>query len=217
MGFVWPHISTLETRYYWPHSDSDAEKDKTENGTIHQWRYSALSRPFLNIVANDNRRTRKSGNANATWNLPMNSNNPRCLMPRVLQQNTWKSQKVWLYLLNDVNTDDIDLILIQEPCINHLHLTSATPHWSVLYLSQHLSNPKETVLLISTRISSNATQKIEVDSLDMIAVTVKTAHLASAFCSVCCAINEPHNLWEQLRPNSAMTGWEGDILSPYVW
>lgn len=79
-------------------------------------------------------------------------------------------------MLNNTNPEDIDLILIQEPYINHLHLTSATPQWSVLYPSQHLTHPKDTrtVTFISTKLSSDATQQFNVNSSNILTVTIKT-------------------------------------------
>lgn len=75
-----------------------------------------------------------------------------------------------------MNMDDMDICLLQEPPISFLHLTSVTPHWTVIYPTQHERNLGKTcvVTLISTRISSDTIHQIEVDSPDIIAVLTET-------------------------------------------
>ncbi len=95
---------------------------------------------------------------------------------RVLQQNTRKSLTAQMDLLNMTSTDEVDVCIIQEPYINFLHLTSATPHWSVIYPTRHTTHPSDTrvITLISEKMSSDGVQQIDIDSSDLVAISVTT-------------------------------------------
>lgn len=106
----------------------------------------------------------------------MNRNQTAPSTFRILQQNARKSLMTQLDLLNTLSTDDVDICLIQEPYINFIHLTSATPHWIVIYPTRHNTHPSKTrvVTLVNTKISSDGVQKIPVDSSNVVAVTATT-------------------------------------------
>lgn len=74
------------------------------------------------------------------------------------------------------STDDADICLIQELYINFLHLTSATPHWTVFYPTWHSTHPNKTrtIILISNKMSSDSIQQITVDSSDIVAILTET-------------------------------------------
>lgn len=103
----------------------------------------------------------------------MNSKHFTQLMLQVMQQNPRKSLTAQLDFLAMTSTDKVDICLIQEPYINFLHLTSSTPHWTLLYLTCHSTHPQETrtITLISNKISSNSIHQIIVDSSDIIAIS----------------------------------------------
>ncbi|EJF58326.1 hypothetical protein DICSQDRAFT_20212, partial [Dichomitus squalens LYAD-421 SS1] len=69
---------------------------------------------------------------------------------------------------------DFDILAIQEPYIDHLKLTRANPRWTVVYPTGHHDQADKTrsILLINTRISSNAWRPIAVPSPDVSAVTI---------------------------------------------
>lgn len=88
-----------------------------------------------------------------------------------------KSRTAQLDLLNNISTQNFDIILIQEPHIDHLNLKQATLHWRVLYPSKYDKQPQKTraVSLISTKIISDKVQQIKTESSDIVALTISTS------------------------------------------
>ncbi|OBZ69995.1 hypothetical protein A0H81_10500 [Grifola frondosa] len=68
-------------------------------------------------------------------NMPERPNRPTRL--RIWQQNLNKSLDAQLDLLHAANPDNYDLLLLQEPYLDHLNLTRANHHWTVVYPSRH--------------------------------------------------------------------------------
>ncbi|EJF55342.1 hypothetical protein DICSQDRAFT_20244, partial [Dichomitus squalens LYAD-421 SS1] len=82
---------------------------------------------------------------------------------------------------------DYDIIAIQEPFIDHLNLTRANPRWSVVYPTGHHDSGHRTrsIVLVNTRISSNAWHPIKIPSPDVTAVTIvsqqRTVHIFNLY------------------------------------
>ena len=76
---------------------------------------------------------------------------------RFWQQNLNKLLMVQLDMLNQVDHRTTDFIFIQEPHIDHLNLTRANHHWTVVYPSTHHNTPAKTrsVMPISQTILKN--------------------------------------------------------------
>ena len=93
---------------------------------------------------------------------------------RIWQQNVNRSITAQYDLLHSADPRDYDIIAIQEPYIDHLKLTRASPRWAVVYPEGHLDSDHTTrsVLLISTAISSNIWRPIAVPSPDITAITL---------------------------------------------
>ncbi len=72
------------------------------------------------------------------------------------------------------NIDNVDICIIQEPYINFLHLTKVTPHWTVFYPTRHSTHPNKTraITLISNKMSSDGILQIDIDSSDLVAISV---------------------------------------------
>ena len=93
---------------------------------------------------------------------------------RIWQQNVNRSLIAQQDLLHSADPRDYDILAIQEPHIDHLSNTRASPRWSVVYPDHHLDSDQRTrsVILVSTAISSNAWQPISVPSQDVTAITL---------------------------------------------
>ncbi|KAG1784718.1 uncharacterized protein HD556DRAFT_1220279, partial [Suillus plorans] len=78
---------------------------------------------------------------------------------RIWQQNLNMLMMVQASLLNNPNTAEWDIIVIQEPHINFLCNTCANHHWHILYPSQHYTHPLQrtrAITLISTSLDTNS-------------------------------------------------------------
>ena len=96
---------------------------------------------------------------------------------RILQQNVNKSNVAQLDLLNSTNPNDFDVIAIQEPYIDHLKNTRATPHWRVVYPSVRdpdTAPRARSILLINKKLSTNAWSPIRIPHPDITAITITT-------------------------------------------
>ncbi|KJA19537.1 hypothetical protein HYPSUDRAFT_100513, partial [Hypholoma sublateritium FD-334 SS-4] len=74
-------------------------------------------------------------------------------------------------------TKDTDIICIQEPYIDTLGLTRATPGWTVIYPKNHRQTPDSTtrsVILVNNKMSTAAWTQIEINSVDITALQIKT-------------------------------------------
>lgn len=93
---------------------------------------------------------------------------------RIWQQNVNRSLLAQQDLLHSANPRDYDVLAIQEPHIDHLNNTRASPRWVVVYPDTHLNSDQRTrsVILVSTAISSNAWRPINTPSPDVTAITL---------------------------------------------
>ncbi|OBZ78309.1 hypothetical protein A0H81_02654 [Grifola frondosa] len=118
-------------------------------------------------------------------NMPERPNRPTRL--RIWQQNLNKSLDAQLDLLHAANPDNYDLLLLQEPYLDHLNLTRANHHWTVVYPSRHHDDDtrSRSVILVSRKISTGAWVPISIPSPDLTAITILTnsdpVHIFNAY------------------------------------
>ncbi|KII88884.1 hypothetical protein PLICRDRAFT_79777, partial [Plicaturopsis crispa FD-325 SS-3] len=65
-----------------------------------------------------------------------------------------------------------DIVMIQEPHIDHLSLSRASPHWHVLYPTDHLNqaDKSRSLTLINKKYSTNDWTQLPVKCPDVTAV-----------------------------------------------
>lgn len=77
---------------------------------------------------------------------------------QIYQLNMNKSLSAQLELLNSINPDTTDLILIEEPYIDHFNRSCASTHWTIVYPTKHLNSVERTrsIILVNKKISTNS-------------------------------------------------------------
>jgi hypothetical protein len=96
---------------------------------------------------------------------------------RIWQQNCHRSEACQQDVINSCNPEKYDLILIQEPWIDHLKNTRAPTGWSTVYPPTHLLDDAErtrSVIFISPLLAGDACTTIPIDSPDITAVQLET-------------------------------------------
>ncbi|OSC97667.1 hypothetical protein PYCCODRAFT_1345318, partial [Trametes coccinea BRFM310] len=76
---------------------------------------------------------------------------------------------------------DYDILALQEPYLSFLGLTTATPHWRVVYPTPHGAggvSRSRSLLLINRRLSTNAWNPIPIPHPDVTAVTIHAGDTA---------------------------------------
>ena len=115
----------------------------------------------------------------------------------IWQQNVAKSSTAQHDLLAMAHPSNWDIIALQEPYIDHLGLTQANPHWTVIYPSnKNLQNQNRTrsVLLINTRIDSSQIQQINIQNSDITAAKISTNDRAIIIINIYNDINHNGNI-----------------------
>ena len=123
-----------------------------------------------------------SHNPNCTPTTPTSQHSPMNRTAttkffQIWQQNIAKSSMAQHNLLAKAHPSKWDIIVLQEPYLDHLGLTWANSHWTVLYPSnKNLKNQNHTwsILLINTKIDSSQIQQININSSDITAVKITT-------------------------------------------
>ena len=95
---------------------------------------------------------------------------------RIWQQNLNKSLDAQLDLLHKASPDDYDILLLQEPYIDHLKNTRATRHWRVHYPTvrdPETAGRARSVILINARISTDAWSPLVIPHPDVTAISLK--------------------------------------------
>lgn len=97
---------------------------------------------------------------------------------RIWQQNVNKSLNAQLALLHEVTPNDVDLIFLQEPHIDHNKLTRALPAWHVIYPRRHHDYAEKTrsIILVNRRLATNTWTDIEIQSPDITGLTLTLEH-----------------------------------------
>ena len=127
---------------------------------------------------------------------------------RFWQQNLNKSLIAQLDMLNQVDPRTTDFIFIQEPHIDHLNLTRANHHWTVVYPTTHHNMPAKTrsVMLVSRTVSKNNWWQIPITCSDVTAVELTSAAGLVTFYNIYNACNNSdtlsllQNQWSQYEP-----------------
>jgi hypothetical protein len=95
----------------------------------------------------------------------------------IWQQNVAKSSTAQHNLLARADPKEWDIIALQEPYLDHLHLTRANPHWNVIYPSnKNLNNQPHScsIIFLNTNIHSEQTSQISINSSNITAVSIVT-------------------------------------------
>src|SRR5882724_3274422 len=92
----------------------------------------------------------------------------------IQKQNTNKSLIAQLDMLQQLDPEKIDITVVQEPYLDHLHNTHANQHWYTLYPRVHYMAPPKnrSVLLINKRILADSWVQVELGSSDITAVQI---------------------------------------------
>ena len=94
---------------------------------------------------------------------------------QIWQQNVTKSSTAQHDVLAKANPKDWDIIALQELYLDHLGLTRANPHWTVIYPSnknRENQNRPCSIILINTNIASSQIQQINIQSSDITAIQI---------------------------------------------
>ena len=94
---------------------------------------------------------------------------------RIWQQNLNKSPDAQAELIN--NIEHYDIVIIQEPCLDHLNRTRTTSRWRVIYPSTHFRDGSlrtRSVILVNTSLSTGSWTQIELQSADVTALQIIT-------------------------------------------
>ena len=134
---------------------------------------------------------------------------------RIWQQNINKSLLAQQDLINNIRPDDYELILIQEPYMDHNQKTRASSHWRVVYPSTYYTD-------LSAKLNTNSWRQMDVPCGDVTAIQISGDFgLISIFniyndCTHSrnlCALEQYMYLnAQQIRPNpEAHMVWAGDF------
>lgn len=123
----------------------------------------------------------------------------------IWQQNVAKSHMAQQDLLANAEPEDWDIIALQEPYLNHLHLTQASPKWHVIYPSNKGLDSQTctcSIILINTKIHSEQVSQIDIQSTDIMAIQICTNSWTVIIINIYndnthnCAINAISSEWE---------------------
>ena len=94
---------------------------------------------------------------------------------RLLQLNVMKSGPRMEALINDWQTQNLDILAIQEPSITTYRTHVNHSAW-YLYRSTHIDQdiPRRSLLYINKRISTSSHRQLHCDHLDIVAVKLWT-------------------------------------------
>src|SRR5580698_1720821 len=93
---------------------------------------------------------------------------------RIWQQNVNKSLTAQQSLINSIHPNNYDLILLQEPYLDHNRRTRANPNWRVVYPSSYYTDNSaiRAVILVNTKIDTNRWKQINIDNSDLVAIQI---------------------------------------------
>ena len=96
---------------------------------------------------------------------------------RIWQQNVAKSSTAQHNLIGRADPLEWDIIAIQEPYLDHLHLTRASIYWNVIYPSNRGLDSQtctHSIILVNTNIHSKQVSQIGIQSSNVTAVQICT-------------------------------------------
>src|SRR5882672_434169 len=90
----------------------------------------------------------------------------------IRQQNMNRSLVAQSDFLHQLDPNIYDMGAIQEPYLDCLHNSRATPHWFTVYPKEHYSRPEKTrvLLLVNKRIATDAWSQVDFGSSDVTAI-----------------------------------------------
>ena len=93
---------------------------------------------------------------------------------KIIQQNLNKLLIAQLDFLHSINDTKANIIILQEPYIDHLKNTRALLEWYMLYPTTHYKNPKETrtIMLINKKIPTDNWNQLHVGTGDAVAISI---------------------------------------------
>ena len=119
-----------------------------------------------------------------------------------------KSLTATMDLLAKANTDNYDIIAIQEPYINFLGNVRSNPGWYSVYPRTHYINRNKrthSMILISRKMATNSWSTIDIGSPDITAVKVKTQTSSVTIYNLYCDCTHSDSLLDLKRHLQACT------------
>ncbi|KAF5367638.1 hypothetical protein D9615_010583 [Tricholomella constricta] len=122
----------------------------------------------------------RQGTLDHPYPFPMNRRTPKAPGKlRIWQQNVRKSDLAQAAVLNTARPEDWDVIALQEPFLDRLGNTKASPFWTVRYPHHHRrdgSTRSRSILLINSNIATDSYTLLDIPSTDITAVRFNGAH-----------------------------------------
>jgi hypothetical protein len=95
---------------------------------------------------------------------------------KIWQQNVNKSSTCQHDLISSARLakEGIDIVALQEPCINYYRSTVTTKDWTIVYPTTHALEPTKTrsLILIRANIRTDSWKQIDVSTGDVTAVKI---------------------------------------------
>jgi endonuclease/exonuclease/phosphatase family metal-dependent hydrolase len=107
----------------------------------------------------------------------MNGENQQITKLRVRQQNVNKSLTATSEMLAKCSPDQYDILAIQEPHIDFLGNTRATPSWYTVYPDAHFREKEKrtrSMILINKKINTGTWRAVEMGTPDVTAIMIRT-------------------------------------------
>ena len=101
--------------------------------------------------------------------MPDTTNTRETKKLHIWQQNLNRLLEGQIDLLQSLKANDYDIVALQEPHIDFLGCTRANLHWTVIYPTNHLIEPRKTrsVILINHNLSMNNWDGLNIESNDV--------------------------------------------------
>jgi len=124
---------------------------------------------------------------------------------RIWQQNVNQSLIAQLDTLESADPKGYDLILLQEPYVDHLGATRATTYWTVVYPPRHRDAPKRSrsIILVNKRLATSSWTQIDVPSFDISAIQLQGEH----------SILQIYNVYNDCLHNDSLTSLAKQLRS----
>ena len=78
-------------------------------------------------------------------------------------------------MLHQLDPERFDIVVVQEPYLDHNHNMCANHHWYMIYLKEHYTVPGKTraVMLVNRKIPADLWFQVELGSSDIWAIQVR--------------------------------------------